>query len=616
MVAARRSRSGARGFARPLVVAGLAGAALYSYGLQGGWGLVPQPPVLALAALSLALASCALLRDERQGLIAVTLLFGLLLPVFASGRGQDANWDQLNYHVGNAHLFLTDTYRWHIAPSQLQTWLNPLPYVFQYLVAESFGSVAYALLSAALAAVSAPLVYLIAIELQEPHRLRPHLAFVAASVGLTGPMFLSEAGTTMVDAWAAAPVSLALLCALLGQRSERRRSLWLLAASGLLLGLVTGLKLTNGVYAAAMLAAVLAIGWPAGRLASVAALAAGGAAGFLAGGGWWAWFLWSEYGNPFFPYFNGLFRSPVAEGMPEAIRQGHAADIRYIPSGPLWALAYPFAWAKGAALVSSELPFRDARFALLLLLAPVAAALSVRRRGQADAADKGLSRRRMLAWTFFGSAFAIWIGTFAIHRYLIPVEILTGVMLMLLFLAMIRSRSAALVAFTLVSAWLITWGRHPDWGHVPFQSRMVPSLASSELYAPGAMFVLAGDQPLGFAAAAMPRDVRLVRVGGNLPMWPVAGLGHQAHRAIANHRGPLRSLGFEPSTPDEAQAYRNFGLSRTGRCRSEIVYGKTLVSCDLHYSPPSRADLGWPPKRELCSGSCAVARALPLLGGD
>lgn len=603
--------------ARPLMVVSLVGGGLLCYGLQGGWGSSQSVPLISLVAVLAAVSICVLLQDEKQGLVAVTALFGLLLPVFAYGRGQDANWDQLNYHFGNAHLFLTDSYRWNLASSQAQTWLNPLVHAFQYLVSESFGSVAYALLAASLAALSAPIVYRIAIELQEPNSLRRHFAFVASLVGLTSPMFLSEIGTTFLDAWAAVPVSLALLAALVAQRSGRRRSIWLLGAAGLLLGAATGFKLTNGVYSVAMLAAVFAVSWPARRPASAAAFALGGAAGFLVSGGWWAWFLWMEYGNPFFPYFNGLFGSPLLDGVPDAIREGHAADTRYIPSSPLWALAYPLAWAKGVPLVTSELPFRDARFAVLLLLLPVAAALWIpRRRMEGGGAPQQLFQHRLLASTFFGSAFVIWISAFAIHRYMVPIEILTGVMLMLLFLTLIRSRAAALLVFTLVSAWLIAQGRHSDWGHIPFQPKMVPSLARSQLYAPGALFVLAADQPLGFAAAAMPPDVRFVRVGGNLPMWPVAGLGRQAHRAIDSHRGPLRSLGFEPSQPDEAQAYRNFGLSPAGRCRSARVFGKVLRSCDLRYNPPSPSDLKWPVRQQICTGSCAVARALPLLAGD
>ena len=88
--------------------------------------------------------------------------------------------------------------------------------------------------------------------------------------------------------------------------------------------------------------------------------AAGGAIGVLATGGAWAWMLWEQFGNPLFPFYNTIFRSPEA---PIAA----IADLRFMPRNIWDAALYPFYWLVGMH-PSSEWPFRDPRFAILFVL--------------------------------------------------------------------------------------------------------------------------------------------------------------------------------------------------------------------------------------------------------
>ena len=54
--------------------------------------------------------------------------------VFAFRRGQDVNWDQLNYHLVVPFLLLHGTFWDSIAPAGIQSYLNPLVLVPQYIV--------------------------------------------------------------------------------------------------------------------------------------------------------------------------------------------------------------------------------------------------------------------------------------------------------------------------------------------------------------------------------------------------------------------------------------------------------------------------------------------------
>jgi hypothetical protein len=48
--------------------------------------------------------------------------------------GQDVSWDLRNYHLWAAFALLHGRHRIDVAPAQLQTWLNPIPYVVPYLL--------------------------------------------------------------------------------------------------------------------------------------------------------------------------------------------------------------------------------------------------------------------------------------------------------------------------------------------------------------------------------------------------------------------------------------------------------------------------------------------------
>ena len=116
-------------------------------------------------------------------------------------------------------------------------------------------------------------------------------------------MTLSEVGTSFSDILTALPIVAG--CILILSADGSRHGRYVLA--GLLLGAAVGLKLTNVVYALGAAAAVLAATRP---LTATICLGVGGVVGALTTGGAWGLMLWRELGNPIFPLFNAVFRSP------------------------------------------------------------------------------------------------------------------------------------------------------------------------------------------------------------------------------------------------------------------------------------------------------------------
>ncbi|MFO1037768.1 MAG: hypothetical protein U1E45_13045 [Geminicoccaceae bacterium] len=91
----------------------------------------------------------------------VTALCLAAAVIFALHAGEDANWDQRNPHIAGAYPLLTGREGVDVAPLQMQTWFNPLPYVPAFLAIETFPSKIATVLLAMAAGLNGLLVYLL-----------------------------------------------------------------------------------------------------------------------------------------------------------------------------------------------------------------------------------------------------------------------------------------------------------------------------------------------------------------------------------------------------------------------------------------------------------------------
>ncbi len=102
---------------------------------------------------------------------------------YALWVGQDASWDQKNYYFYSVYAWLRGRTFLDVAPGQITTWLNPLPYLLQYLLIQSAPPVVAGLLMGALAGLNGLMLWLLARRLQRGDptwqgrrmRLRYHL---------------------------------------------------------------------------------------------------------------------------------------------------------------------------------------------------------------------------------------------------------------------------------------------------------------------------------------------------------------------------------------------------------------------------------------------------------
>jgi hypothetical protein len=418
------------------------------------------------------------------GAMAAGMLYALIM-------GEDVNWDWQNYHEYNAWAALRDRYDVDVVPAGFQTYFNPLVYFPVYYLRHFLPAPVAGLIMGALHGLNLVLIYAL-VRVASADGTRFWLIPAAILIAAVGPMTLSEIGTSFADILTALLVVAGVIAILSTEKAPPPYAI----LGGLLIGAAVGLKLTNVVYALGAVAAVLAAPRPALALVY---LALGGAVGAAVTGGAWSLLLWREFGNPIFPLFNGVFNGRELQPL-------NILDLQFVPRSIADALAYPFYWLLGEHR-SSEYPFRDARFAVVVLLIPVAIAARVVRRGPP------FTRSDVQLFLMFGVSYFAWLGLFAIQRYAVTLELLCAPVIVLLVMritqgfAPVASYGGAISAAIAVA--IALWSQPWDWGHRPWSRPYRPQI-SDQLTQPATYFILA--KPLAYVAPQLAPGSRFYQL--------------------------------------------------------------------------------------------------------
>jgi hypothetical protein len=512
---------------------------------------------------------------RKAELVVVAALGVVFTSVWAVALGKGVSWDQKNYHYYNVYAWLSGRVDDHIAPAMLQSWLNPLAYVPQYWLVNHAPPVVAGAVFGAVAGLNFVLIYSLARLVLRgcSPRLVIGIAFACAVVGFSDPLFLGLLGATDVDNMVSIPV-LGSLCAVWwagrpeATPSGRNRAH---AVAGILLGVAAGLKWTNFVYAFGM-SATLVILWSVLQLNLRRYLwfAAGGVAGFLVTGGYWSWFLWSQYRNPFFPYWNRQLRSPWADP------SSSYRDIRFLPKSTEDALTYPFQWFVGLH-PSSEGPFRDARFAFLSVLIFLVVVIVIgqwlaRRWAPSAQSEQGTrlaaSNDLWFLLIFSLTSYGAWMYVFAIQRYLTPLGLISGLLLLLTLDRLFSDRVSKLSAFFCLALFCVLWTRmeSQDW-RVPYGDSWFGVELPAETQAPDTLVIMLGEGPMGYVVPYLPESNRVIRLNPFTVSEPETKLTERLHEQVSEHSGPIRSLAMASLTEADLSYLTRFGLTLEGDCR-------------------------------------------------
>lgn len=482
-------------------------------------------------------------------------LLACLLMMAVAGNvsvllGQDASFDLKNYHWYNAYAFLNDRLGHDIAPAMLQSFLNPLIELPYFLIATHFPDYpAYAaFLQGSYYGLLIFFIVKLALHLfpDAPENLFPYLVLeesihilgigarfprgslrllVAVAVGASGTAAVSQFGTTSNEIQISVLVMAGLyfLVSALSMEHPTLRA----ALAGALIGAATGLKLTAAPYALGAIAAFgLACRMRGMLLRQYLPFLIALSTTLMLLQGTWSLRLYLAYGNPLFPFYNHVFASEWWEIKP-------LATANFFPRHLLQWLFYPFYWLKQNQWLVMDGGFRDARIAAAFL-ALVAIVPSIWR-GTQDTHEE--RRSWQLLAIFFLVSYIAWLITFSTYRYLVPLEALSGILLV----GAERWSGIgkhALSVMLLSACAILAWSRYPDYGHVAISPGVVAAEAPG--VPPRSLILLLGDDPMSYVAPSFPKDTRFVGIGNNFLAPDMRNrLQQSVDRAIMSHRGAI-----------------------------------------------------------------------------
>lgn len=510
------------------------------------------------------------LRGKTLAPLALVVCAMLAGALYTFAMGEDVNWDWQNYHEYNVWAVLNGRYGVDAVPPGFQTYFNPIVYFPVYYLRHYLPSPYGLMIIGAIHGLNLALICLFARVVLR--RAATVAAIVAAVViAASGPMTLSEVGTSFSDVLLALPVIGGFLLILVADRRPAAR--YLLA--GLLIGAAVGLKLTNIVYAIGAAAALLASARP---LRASVLLGLGGIAGAALTGGEWCLIAWRDTGNPIFPLFNAVFQSGE-------VAKINLMDTQFMPHSLSDALAYPFYWLIGDHR-GAEHPFRDARFAVVTVLL-VLGLFARMTRGRAI-----FTRRDVQLMVSFAVSYLAWLGLFSIQRYAVVLELLCGPIIVLLLARLAATARPNLPAASSVplnalmltlAAAIALWSQPADWWHRPWSETYRPKIAD-ELGRPATYMIL--GKPLAYIAPQLPPQSRFYLLADiGVPITP-GGIFDQRIRAglKAPLPGGVRELHMR-GEPDRSALLDRYGLAvdRSRPCAAieGARPGTILESCPL-----------------------------------
>jgi hypothetical protein len=508
--------------------------------------------------------SLSLRRIVQALFVLVPLAFGAIALLL----GQDSNWDLRNYHWYDAYAALTGRLDQDMGPAQTPTYYNPTLDIPFYLAANALPARVFSFLLGALQGCNFILLYLIAARTLRLADERLHVLACAliAAVGVIGAGNLALVGAVFYDNVISLFVFGAVLVILM--RAERLEAgpwppaLRAVLLAGFLVGCAVGLKLPSQMYAVGVCFALLFVPGPFWRRFTLSFVCGLGViAGFALFGGWWLAELITRFGNPLFPYFNDIIRSPWA--LPEPYR-----DDRFFITGLGDALTLPFQlFVDGQQ--AGEIQFRDARVlaAYVVLFATPVMLFLGRLRTQAYAPVADLFALRYLA-AFFGLSYLVWLGLFVIYRYAVPLEMIAPLIVVAAMAVWPisahrhASLAIAVLGFCVVTVKAGTWGRMPWSESGKFVEVTAPDVPTDSL------ILMTGFAPTSFVIPAFPREVSFLRPQSYL-VEPTHDTRFTAtiRDRIKDHAGPVYLL--QPTWEGHAgrAVLPQFGLEPTPDCR-------------------------------------------------
>lgn len=497
------------------------------------------------------------------------LLLGIVIYGFWSiSIGPDNSWDFRNYHYYNAYSFLEGRLTFDFAPAQLQTYFNPLLDLIFYSLTKILKPIYVGFVMGGIHGINFFLIFAIAYRIlsKESPFIRFLISILSAGVGMYGPVTLVELGATQNDLFISIFVLGSVLTALKSQKpseygiSQYHRN-WIVT-SGLLVGMAVGLKLTASIYLISFFPALMFLvkGWSV-RLRFLTFWVGGVAAGVILTDGYWLYTMWNNYGNPFFPLFNSVFKSPYYD-----IR--NFQDLRYMPKSFTDTLILPFKFLTHNYFTERSHEFRDARYAILYSLS-IALILKTKKKGKtpknknynSDLYLSGFARDQIFLLVFFLLSYVIWQLQFSILRYTSSLEHLGPLLVVLLISYLLSNAYLQRLSMLILFSVIVLVAKPPISEHLRWQNKYVDVSVPEFSEPENTIVLIAGRRPWSYMIPFFQKDIRFMRIGGNFTKPDRQTMYITEMKSILKqHTGELYLLSRTNFIRNEISYLRAYGL--------------------------------------------------------
>jgi hypothetical protein len=469
--------------------------------------------------------------------------------------GKDMAWDTLNYHLYLGFSALNNRFGQDYFAAGPLAYLNPYAYVpFYAMVAAGLPALVICSVFAAAHSIILWLSFELGVAVcpSKDGRSRLFAGSCAVALAFMNPILMQQIGSCFADITTA---ELALGGWLLLASAVRAPRTSRVICAGLILGVASALKLSNALSAISAFAmlAMLPLGWR-DRIRHGFLYGISLGTGFAVVAAPWSYRLEKVFGNPMFPMFNNVFRSP------EFTTESMGNAYRFIPESIGDALWRPFAMINPAQMVHEELSAPDPRYAILVVLVFLLILIwGWRRLDQASPprSNPQLNEAtRVLAALGFGLGvnWTLWLRVSGNSRYVLAMACVAGVviigMLFRLFESRPKVRNYILGIILVTQAVQLYMGAEYRWNGVTWGGQWFDLSVPEKLKTEPNLYLTLGTLSNSFLAPFLAKDSGFVNVAGGYTLDPEGANGARV-RALIHKFSPNLRVAFLTVKPYE-----------------------------------------------------------------
>lgn len=390
-------------------------------------------------------------------LIQMLLFFGMFSLIY----GQDVNWDLKNYHYYNGWAFLNNRINTDITPNNgLHGYFSPILDSIQYLSLHYLPAVVYAFFAGCISGCAAFICYKLnklIFSIIQDKKLRKTIVLYSTILSITGVANIIQVGTVTNENI----VALLLIWSIyLLIRFYANYSFNVISVIGVLIGIALGFKLTAVIIVIPL--CILFASYNLKEYKHLIIFFVSIICAFLIIDGLWMYKMYQMFGNPIYPNF-GKYINPTTA-------LDFQRDTTFIPKDLMHWLFLPF-YLFVSNKLTGEIAIADMRFGFAMM--SIMLVLIVPR-------YRNILKNKNIKYyiLIFIASYMCWIALFAIQRYTIVLEYLSGGLILMPFMVYDKITNKIKFVMTSLMFIIIFTTHYSSLGHISYNGKFYSSNVS------------------------------------------------------------------------------------------------------------------------------------------